>query len=175
MKLLDNEENKSVGSFYSERRSSRQDVWAENDVGTDTVNRMTDREHDDAWILKQSFRKTWILKQSIYKTKDIYGADVCVSRKHNSSLITVTVKAASILDLRAVFLMNRVDEFVRRYKAENVIIDLARTHFIPDSGLAMLLLLKKKLGQKIKKIKLINTRHLQHSHFGCLDNAFEIM
>ena len=128
------------------------------------VKATTDRDHNGEWILKKS----------TCKINNYDGAEVCVSRKHDSSRITVTVRAASILDLRAAHLIRSVDEFVRRYKAAHVIIDLGRTHRIHDSGLAMLILLKKKLGKQVKKIKLVNTGNIQRSNLAYLPKAFEV-
>lgn len=115
-----------------------------------------------------------LLKQYTCKIDHRDEAEVSVSGEYSSSRITITIRAASVLDLRIVQLIRSVEEFVRSYKAVRIIIDLGRTHRIQDSGLAMLLLLKKKLGQKIEKIKLINTRRLQHRQLNYLPAIFEI-
>lgn len=115
-----------------------------------------------------------VFKRFTYKINNMDQAKVCASREHDSGLVTVTVKLAGVLDLRAVDLMHNIHDFARNFKAARVIVDFGRTHRIHDSGLAMLLLLKNKLGSQIKKIKLINTRHLMNSHFGYLPVTFEI-
>ncbi|MDX2506930.1 MAG: hypothetical protein QNL62_20990 [Gammaproteobacteria bacterium] len=94
--------------------------------------------------------------------------------KQNASQITITVRAAGILDLRALGLMNSIYKFARHYSATRIIFDLRQTHRIQDSGLAMLLLLENKLGQQIEKIKLVSTRHLNNNHLGYLPVRFVI-
>lgn len=131
------------------------------------MQRMTDGNHNSEWILK---RFTYKISNKD-KQDDV---EVWVSRKHNSSRVTVTVRATGILDLRAINLMHNIDQFAKHYKAARIIIDLGRTQRIQDSGLAMLLLLKKKLGHQIEKIKLINTGHLTDSSLAYLPAAFEI-
>ena len=42
-----------------------------------------------------------VLKQSTYKINTMGEAELRASRKHNSSQITITVRATGILDLRA--------------------------------------------------------------------------
>ncbi len=108
-----------------------------------------------------------ILNRSGYKVKDMGEAEIWVSRKHYSSRITVTVIVTGVLDLRAVDLMQSVHELAGRFKAARIIVDLSRTSRIYDSGLAILLLFKEKLGQKIELIKLVNTGHLTNN---CLIN-----
>ena len=166
-KAVNNEKCQSKARLSGEGDTSRQDVWIEDDTGSSemgSLRSMTD----------ENISGEWILKRSICKTDNLCGAEVLVSRKHDSSRITVTVTAASVWDLRAVHLIHSVVEFVKSYKVVRIIIDLGRTDRVEDSGLAMLLLLKKILGQKIKKIKLVNTRHLQRSHLDLLPAIFEI-
>jgi len=115
-----------------------------------------------------------IFKRFTYKINNVDEAKVCASRKHDSGLVTVTIKVVGVLDLRAVDLMQRIYEFAKNFKAARIIVDFGRTHCIHDSGLAMLLLLKNRLGSQIKKIKLVNTRHLMNSHLGYLPITFEI-
>ncbi len=115
-----------------------------------------------------------VFEKFTYKINNIDKAKVCASRKHNSARVTVTVKLVGVLDLRAVYLMHNIYEFAKNFKAAHIIVDLRRTHHIHDSGLAMLLLLKNKLGSQIEKIKLTNTSHLMNRHFAYLPITFEI-
>ncbi len=166
-KAVNNERRKSVRYQANESHLSGQDGGTGDAAGSSqagTMKRMSDSNQD---FKKKRHRST-------SKIDNGDEAEVSVSGKYNSSGITITIKAPGILDLRAVHLIRNVDEFVRSYKRVRVIIDLGRTRRIQDSGLAMLLLLKKKLGQKIEKIKLINTRRLQHTQFNSLPAIFEI-
>lgn len=167
MKFVDNKVNKSVEYLSNGHLPSRRDVWMEPDAGskeTGDLQCATDRGGDGEWILKPPICKKGVLN----------GAEVWASREHDSGRITVKIKATDVLDLRAVHLIRSIDEFVRNYKATRIIIDLGRTYRIQDSGLAMLLLLKKKLKQQINKIKLINTGHLDQRRLCYLSENFEI-
>lgn len=115
-----------------------------------------------------------VLGRSTHKINPMDEAEVLLSKEDLSSRVTVTVRAGRVLDLRAVELMRKASIFAKRYNAAGITVDLSRTDRIQDSGLAMLLLLKKNLGQQIRNIKLINTGHLSHSHLAYLPISFEI-
>lgn len=100
--------------------------------------------------------------------------ELLVDTDHTSGCVTVTVIVSGVLDLRVTDLMHRVNEIARRYNAAGVTVDLSRTHRIRDSGVAMLLLLHKKLGQQVDKINVINAGHLMNSGLAYLPEAFEI-
>ena len=108
-----------------------------------------------------------LLGRSAHKINPMDEAEILVSKKAQSSRVTVTVKMGGVFDLRAVDLMHKTCAYARRYKAAGIIIDLARTHRIQDSGLAMLMFLKQNLGRQVEKIKLVNTEHLNNDY---LDN-----
>ncbi|MDT8283733.1 MAG: hypothetical protein RQ982_13115, partial [Gammaproteobacteria bacterium] len=114
-----------------------------------------------------------VFKKFTYKINTMDKAEVSASRKHISGCVTVTIRLAGVLDLRSVDLMHNIYEFARNFKNAHIIVDLDQTHHIRDSGLAMLLLLKNKLGSQSKKIKLINTRYVRNSHFAYLPITFE--
>jgi ABC-type transporter Mla MlaB component len=115
-----------------------------------------------------------VFKRFTYKINNMDEAEVCASRKRHSGRVTVTIKLVGVLDLRAVDLMHSIYEFARNFKAARIVVDLGRTHRIHDSGLAMLLMLKNRLGSQIEKIKLIRTGHLTNNRFCYLPVAFEI-
>ena len=140
----------------NECRQPLQNVWIMHDADSrkaEIIQRITDNEHDGEWVLNQSD----------CKVKDMGEAEMWVSRKHNSSRVTVTVRVTGVLDLRATDLMQSVHELAMRFKAARIIVDLSRTSRIYDSGLAILLLLKEKLGRQIHLIKLVNTGHLTNN------------
>jgi len=101
-------------------------------------------------------------------------AELLVSTDCQSGCVNVTVIVSGVLDLRVADLMHRVNEIARRYKAAGVTVDLSRTHRIQDSGIAMLLLLNKKLDQQVDKINVINAKHLMSSGLRYLPKVFEI-
>lgn len=103
-----------------------------------------------------------VLARITHKINPLDQAEILVSKNGRSSRLTVTVRAAGVLDLTAIDLMRNACLYARRYKAAGVIVDLAGTHRIQDSGLAMLMLLKQNLGQQVGKIKLVNTAHLSN-------------
>ncbi len=127
-----------------------------------------------SFLADKDHEKKLLLGRSRHKINPTDEAEVLVSKDDISSQVTVTVRAGRVLDLRAVELMRHASIFAKRYNAAGITVDLSRTDRIQDSGLAMLLLLKKNLGQRIRNIKLINTDHLSHSHLAYLPISFEI-
>jgi anti-anti-sigma regulatory factor len=69
----------------------------------------------------------------------------------------VTLNAGSVLDLRCAGPVQRIREFARFHPISRVIIDLGRTLRIEDSGLTILLMLKRCLGSGLCEIRLINS------------------
>lgn len=124
--------------------------------------------------IDNEFDREWIIQWVSSRINDVDEAELWVSRQHDSSRITVTVRAASVLDLRIFDLMHRAFKFAKAYKAVRMIVDLGRTHRIQDSGLASLLLLKENLGEQIEKIRLINAGHLKYDYLNCLPETFVI-
>ncbi len=86
----------------------------------------------------------------------------------------VTLDAGSVLDLRCAGPVQRIRELARHRPISRVIIDLGRTLRIQDSGLAILLLLKRRLGSRLCEIRLINSSAAMRNRLALLPAGFII-
>lgn len=102
------------------------------------------------------------------------STEVRVSRDHAGHGAVITLDAGPMLDLRAAGLVQCVREFARCYRVTKVIVDLGRTLRIQDSGLAILLLLKRYLERRLRSIRLVNATAAIRRRLEQLPAAFEI-
>jgi anti-anti-sigma regulatory factor len=71
---------------------------------------------------------------------------------------TINIRTAESLDLTALGMITRVSTLVRYPQIRYVVIDLENTRYIRDSGLAMLILLRKRIGKMVRHITIANCR-----------------
>jgi anti-anti-sigma regulatory factor len=79
-------------------------------------------------------------------TADIVNAD------------TINIRTGKSLDLRALSMVTRVCNLVKHPQIRYVVIDLKNTRHIRDSGLAMLMLLRQRIGKMVRHITIVNCR-----------------
>ena len=71
---------------------------------------------------------------------------------------TINIRMGKSLDLRALGMVTRVCNLVKYPQVRYVVIDLRNTRHIRDSGLAMLILLRQRIGKMVRHITIVNCR-----------------
>ena len=71
---------------------------------------------------------------------------------------TIHIRTGESLDLSACNVITRVCNLASYRQVRFVVIDLGNTSNIRDSGLAMLILLRQRIGKMVRQITIINCR-----------------
>jgi anti-anti-sigma regulatory factor len=71
---------------------------------------------------------------------------------------TINIRTGESLDLSACNVITHVCNLARYRRIRFVVIDLGNTRNIRDSGLAMLILLRQRVGKMVRQITIVNCR-----------------